>query len=503
VAAQPLNAIHWSTPVDLDPQYNGSDLYIHYGTPLITIHNTVIVTVKVGALGGFQLEGHNAGNGALEWVQPTDYILPPHGWTPVCGSTLTPQNVLYMPGAGGTLTYRRNPDGPVLLSPLPAPPLHSAPLPRSSLVSRALPLVSPALNGLPLVNTGQIAFYGIANYLANPQAFQNSVFINTPITSDASGNLYFGFYCTSSAPLGLQSGIARIAANGTGTWVSAASAANDTTITKVVQNCAPALSSDGTILYVAVNNGDGSANSSSPGDLLALNSQTLATLASVRLKDVLNGNDADLDDDGTASPTIGPDGDVYFGVLGNPISNNHYRGWLLHFDSLLTTARTPGAFGWDDTPSIVPASTVTGYTGMSSYLVLVKYNNYVEGGGDGVNRVAVLDPNAQETDPISGATVMQEVITATGPTPDKEHTFQYPNAVREWCINSAAIDPITKCALVNNEDGFLYHWDFTTNTLASKIELTSGIGEAYTPTLIGPDGTVYAISNATLFAIGK
>jgi hypothetical protein len=32
--------------------------------------------------------------------------------------------------------------------------------------------------------------------------------------------------------------------------------------------------------------------------------------------------------------------------------------------------------------------------------------------------------------------------------------------------------------------------------------LTPGIGEAYTPTLVGPDGTVYAINDATLFAVG-
>jgi hypothetical protein len=32
--------------------------------------------------------------------------------------------------------------------------------------------------------------------------------------------------------------------------------------------------------------------------------------------------------------------------------------------------------------------------------------------------------------------------------------------------------------------------------------LTSGLGEAYTPTLVGVDGIVYAINNATLYAVG-
>jgi hypothetical protein len=75
--------------------------------------------------------------------------------------------------------------------------------------------------------------------------------------------------------------------------------------------------------------------------------------------------------------------------------------------------------------------------------------------------------------------------------------------VREWCINTAAVDPLTRSAFVNNEDGKLYRWDLVSGTLADQVTLTSGLGEAYTPTLVGPDGTIYAINNATLFAVDE
>ena len=136
---------------------------------------------------------------------------------------------------------------------------------------------------------------------------------------------------------------------------------------------------------------------------------------------------------------------------------------------------------------------------------MTKYNNYAGfGGGDGNNRIAILDPQHTMTDPITGATVMQEVFTKAGPTPDPEYTNTYPNAVREWCINSAAVDPIhqTSAGRLSNEDGYIYRWNLTSNTLTESVNMTAGLVEAYTPTLIGMDGTVYAINNATLFAIG-
>ena len=458
---QPMNRILWQTPVDLQPQYTGPNLLIHYGSPLITSQGAVLVTVKTGANGGFQIESREPFLGNLIWTQTTDFVLPPHNWVPSCGSCLTPTNQLVTPAIGGTVLIRTNADS----------------------------ATSPV---------NRVAFYGLANYLANQAAYDSAVTICTPITSDGQGNVYFGFRVNGTTPLQLVSGIARIDAAGNGQWVSAATAANDPGIRKVVYNCAPALTRDGRSLYVVVNSSNNSG--ASGGYLLKLDAATLTQQARVRLKDVANPtNDAYLHDDGTASPTIGPDGDVYIGVLENGWGTNHLRGWLRHFDASLTQSKLPGPFGWDDTPGIVPRSMVPQYTGPSSYLVLTKYNNYWSGGGDGLNRLGVFDPNVSMVDPISNATVMNRVLDVLGPTPDPA----FPTGVTEWCINTAAIDVRGQSAIVNSEDGKAYRWHFPTNTLIQAVTLTSGIGEAYTPTIIGADGTCFAINNAILFAIGR
>jgi len=64
------------------------------------------------------------------------------------------------------------------------------------------------------------------------------------------------------------------------------------------------------------------------------------------------------------------------------------------------------------------------------------------------------------------------------------------------------VDTFTSSVLAGAEDGKLYRWNLTTNTFSQQIVLTPGLGEAYTPTAVGPDGQVYAINNATLFAVG-
>ena len=78
-----------------------------------------------------------------------------------------------------------------------------------------------------------------------------------------------------------------------------------------------------------------------------------------------------------------------------------------------------------------------------------------------------------------------------------------PALPRGRCINSAAVDPATKSILVNSEDGILHRWGLGGTRFSQKIQLTGGVGEAYTPALIGADGAVYATNNATLFPIAK
>lgn len=471
--AQHLNAIHWSAPIDL----NNTGAFAHYGAPLITPANTLVLPQKTGANGGFQINVFNAVNGTALYSLTTDYTQPSHNWILPYQPALAVNSVdtrLYYPGNGGTIYYIDNPDS----------------------VSHGAPVQ-------------QVFYTTLANYQANASAFNSSVFINTPITSDSSGNVFFGFRVQGTAPAPLnttQSGFARIDPNGNATFVLAGTAANDSTIGRDTHNSAPALSNDGTTVYVVVKG----ASSDTYGYLLGLDSTTLATKFKVFLKDPRNNNanNADMIDDSTASPMVGPDGDVYFGILGNPFNGS--RGFMLHFSSDLTVEHPPGGFGWDNTAGIVPASMVPSYTGTSSYLLMSKYNNYANAGGDsanGVNRIALLDPNATEVDAHSssnGMLIMREVLTVIGPTADVENrSSSLPFAVREWCINTPAVNPATNSVFVPSEDGHLYRWNLVNNSLDQFLQLNAGIGEPYVPTVIGPDGTVFTLNGGTMSALGN
>lgn len=475
VPLQEMTGIVWSTPVDLNPQYSGTSLLVHYGSPLSTAGNTIIVPVKTGATGGFKVEGRRGSDGALLWSQTTDYVLPPHDWVPSYSPTISSSNQLYFAGEAGTIFTRSNLDS-------------------------AGSIASP----------NRIAFYGNANYASASSAERAKVVVNTPITSDSAGNIYFGYQVTSNATLGSVTlnaggGIAKIDATGNASFQSVsalASAAGITNLTlqKISHNAAPAVSNDGSKIYVPLTTATGTG--SGQGYLMAINSSTLVPVSAVQLKDVNSpANNARIPEQASSSVMVGPDGRVFYGVLENT-TQFHSRGWMLQYNEDLTQTLAPSRFGWDNTASLIPSDLVPSYTGTSSYLIMTKYNNYASTGGDGVNKLGIFDPNATELDEIYGVNVMKLIMSIAGPTPDAEYISTHPNAVREWCVNAAAVDPFHKAILVNSEDGKSYCWDLINNILSDAITLTPGIGEAYTPTMIGADGKGYAINNGILFALG-
>ncbi len=460
---QPFRRIRWRAKVDLAPVRQFGELLIHYGSPMITAANTVLVPTRVSNKAGFRVVAYSGTTGARRWSLKTDYRSPAFtggfgAWTPPLPAALTPSTALAVAGGGGTVLVRKHANK------------------RAGAVRR-------------------LVFYGAAQWRAHRSAYKKAVQITTPLTAGRDGSVYFGFTVTGSTPAHLSSGIARIDARGHATWTTAAAAADNRAIDGVAINCAPALSPSGTNVYITV-------TSPSRNILVGLNATTLKPRFHVLLKDPVSGRPAFVSTSSSASPTVGPDGDVYYGVLENPFPNHDDRGWLLHYNATLTQAKTPGSFGWDNTVSVLPARAVPGYHGTSPYLLVSKYNNYLGIGphGDGRNRVAVLDPRASQNDPYANTRVMKAVQTILSPV----HVPGEPAGARyEWCINSAAVDTADDSVIVNSEDGTLYRWDLARNALAEQIHLNRPLPEAYTPTLIGPDGTVYAINNATLYAVGR
>lgn len=463
--AQRMNRITWSTQIN----ENLTGGYAHYGQPLVTSGNTVIIMVRTNT-NGYDLVAYDGATGAQKYRLTTGYVTPTSAWLVPAQPVVVNGNFgtrLYYPGGGGTIWRLDNPD-----SNTPGTPT-------------------------------RIVFYGSeATYLADQANFDNIVRVNTPIAADSNGNLFFGTRTEGTAPAPLsttQSHIVRIdGATETATYVECGPTAADANVSRITHGSAPALSNDEQTLYVAVK---GTTSTTAP-TLLALDATSLTLNSKVALTDPRNGNPANLNDISTASPMVAPDDDVYFGILANP--NNGSRGWLLRFSGDLSVQKTPGGFGWDYTAGVIPASMVPSYVGTSEYLLFCKYNNYVSGDGNGINLVSILDPNSTQTDyhaTAPGFTTMREVLTLISPSADPAYP-SWVGAAREWCINAAAISPSQNSIYFNNEDGHAYRWDLSTNSLTESVQLNSGIGQPYVPTVIGPDGTIFTLNGGYMFAIG-
>src|SRR5262249_26275596 len=145
--AQTLNIFRWTAKNDLNP----STQFAHFGPPLISAANTVFVPVKLTTSGGFRVDAFDGTTTLAKYSLSTDYILPTATWIPSynpCIVTGSFGTRLYYPGAGGTILHVDNPD-----SNTPGTPVR------------------------------EVFYTSLANYNANATAFNNTVFVNTPITA--------------------------------------------------------------------------------------------------------------------------------------------------------------------------------------------------------------------------------------------------------------------------------------------------------------------------------
>lgn len=485
--------IKWQTPIDDDPAIYGTVVYAHFAAPTVSPTNTVVYALRrtVGSnYDNWSVIGKAAATGKTVWQVNTDFsavelVQANTGWTSVFPMTLFQSTSSTARGmacaaAGGTVMVRKSAD-------------------------------------LASSTTSRLVFYTtVSDYNTNASKYA-PIKIDTPITADASGNLFFGYQVTGSIPSSLSAlgtgGIAEINANtGKAIYKSVTSMGINQNLNRPAINAAPALTTDGKYIYVGLCDG----GNNTPY-LAKLATKDLSTSESVRLLDpYATGQDVILLDSSTASPMIGPDGNVFYGVFRNGWAGESH-GWMLQYNQNLSgtdasgKAYPVGAFGWDDTAVIVPSTIVPTYNGKAKYLILTKYNNYgdwysSDPAANGTNKVAILDPtsNSLSRDRMSpapvGIPVMNEIITVQGVT--KNPNTNLPG-VCEWCINSAAIDVARKSAIVNSEDGHMYRWSFVSNSLVENIPLEEPTSEAYTMTAIGPDGTMYVINDCELFAIGS
>jgi outer membrane protein assembly factor BamB len=179
-----------------------------------------------------------------------------------------------------------------------------------------------------------------------------------------------------------------------------------------------------------------------------------------------------LDDSSSSCPVVGPDGRIFYGGLN---TNGLSQGYLYAFSP---EGRFLGAFefGWDTTPAIYPDPDGD----PTHYHLVQKYNRYL------ARRfyMVSINPNTMQIE------------------------CQWELVGREWCINAPAIDT-NGVVYTNGEDGFLYALsgmypaaDGTCSPTMTRIMLDRARDAAYTPLALGPDGTVYTLNNARLFAVG-
>jgi len=208
-------------------------------------------------------------------------------------------------------------------------------------------------------------------------------------------------------------------------------------------------------------------------------------------------------DDSSSSPTIAPDGSIYYGAY---TAYNYAQGHMLRF-SANGDFLNSFFFGWDNTPAIYPHG--------GTFSVVFKNNHYPGG-------TYCIDPNWCPA-PRTNADLLgpeSYFVTQFSPNLNIEWSFQntntnsctrnpdgtitcvsdHPNGF-EWCVNAAVVDA-NGVVYANSEDGNLYAIG-QGGTLIQNIFQQLAIGAAYTPASMDGSGRIYSQNDGHLFVVGR
>jgi hypothetical protein len=211
-------------------------------------------------------------------------------------------------------------------------------------------------------------------------------------------------------------------------------------------------------------------------------------------------------DDSSSSPTIAPDGSIYYGAYSR---YNWAQGHMLHFSSNGDFLNAFN-FGWDNTPAIYPHG--------GTFSVIFKNNHY---GGEGFGSYCD-DPNWCPERSVQPQTLGPEqyFVSQFSPNLTLEWSFQntntqsctrnpdgtitcvsdHPNGF-EWCVNAAVVDS-NGTVYANSEDGNLYAIG-QGGVLVQNIFQQLAIGAAYTPASLDGNGRIYSQNDGHLFVVGR
>lgn len=501
VSALPMQKVLASVVMDpfvaAEMQFFGSDLLVHYASPIIDGDN-VYLEIKGGAFTG-NWATETFGVQALQWrgSQLVPRWTTMTDWKPVPstrdgGPTFEPvfqpvlaNGFLYMPGTAGSV-LRVDPNTGAIVDRLGPPP---APADRIVVVSGPL-----------VVDSAGNIFYNIIELAASnspwtvdiKNAHLARIAPDRSFTSVSYGAIVKGAPAGTAACLGTFN-------EADLPWPPSPSALPATVpcgSQRPGVNVAPAVASDGTIYTISRAH-----LNSRYGYLVAVNAdltpkwrQSLrdrfadgcnvllppnGTPGGCRANALTGVDPADntlgagrVLDDSTSSPLVAPDGSILYGAY---TRYNYTQGHLMHFSA---AGAYLGAypFGWDITPGI--------YAHGNTYSIVTKENHYDVG--------SYCDTCASGRPAGFFVTSLTPALKAEWSTPT---TTGY-----EWCVNGPAIDS-NGVAYVNSEDGSLYAIN-PDGTERASVHMTDAMGQAYTPVVIDDFGRLYAEKAGTVFVIG-